>query len=103
MDLFNIAEPAGSANVRENAGEVEDTAGFLCEQQGTGTQAGYKLLWKEVSRGLNTNQRRKITTQRLSWPNIIPKIIRCLAIHSWKSDRHMSEQFCMQLSKSTPK
>jgi hypothetical protein len=33
MDLFNIAEPAGSANARENADEVEDTAGLSCEMK----------------------------------------------------------------------
>ena len=33
MDLFNIAEPAGSANARENADGVEDTAGLLCEMK----------------------------------------------------------------------
>lgn len=33
MDLFNIAEPAGSANARENADGVEDTAGLSCEMK----------------------------------------------------------------------
>jgi hypothetical protein len=33
MDLFNIADPAGSANARENADEVEDTAGLSCEMK----------------------------------------------------------------------
>lgn len=33
MDLFNIAEPAGFANARENADEVEDTAGLSCEMK----------------------------------------------------------------------
>jgi hypothetical protein len=33
MDLFNIAEPAGSANARENPDEVDDTAGLSCEMK----------------------------------------------------------------------
>lgn len=33
MDLFNIAEPGGSANARRNADEVEDTAGLSCEMK----------------------------------------------------------------------
>jgi hypothetical protein len=33
MDLFSIAGTAGSANARENADEVEDTAGLSCEMK----------------------------------------------------------------------